>query len=84
MFNFFEELSLGGKQLNLGSSPKKLSFNPPTPRTAKVQMIFSMNDRFLFDLYDADLSGYLSLTELSEGLASAMTNSKLRSSSSLF
>ena len=39
-----------------------------------------MNDRYLFDLFDADLSGYLSLNELSEGLASAMTNSKLRSS----
>ena len=44
----------------------------------------NMNDRFLFDLYDADLSGYLSLNELSEGLASAMTNSKLRSSSPHF
>ncbi len=29
-------------------------------------------------MYDADLSGYLSLAELSEGLAKAMVNSKLR------
>ena len=29
-------------------------------------------------MYDADLSGYLSLAELGEGLAKAMVNSKLR------
>ena len=34
--------------------------------------------KFLFDLYDTDLSGYLSLAELREGLAAAMAGSKLR------
>lgn len=36
--------------------------------------------KFLFDLHDTDLSGYLSLAELREGLGTAMAGSKLRMS----